>query len=91
MKRYRIVGLAAPRRPSPPRRSCSRRSAAKPVSEDGQGDPAAEMGDAGAVRRLLRRQLKGYEKQFGIDLTMKPGGPDIIPEQVVASGQASNT
>jgi NitT/TauT family transport system substrate-binding protein len=31
---------------------------------------------------------KGYYKQFGLDVTLKPGGPDITPEQVVASGQA---
>src|SRR3954452_20651717 len=32
--------------------------------------------------------LKGYYKQAGLDVTLKNGGPDIIPEQVVASGQA---
>ena len=31
---------------------------------------------------------KGFYKQAGLDVTIKPGGPDIIPEQVVASGQA---
>src|SRR5438105_1297866 len=31
---------------------------------------------------------KGYYKQAGLNVTIKPGGPDIIPEQVVASGQA---
>jgi NitT/TauT family transport system substrate-binding protein len=31
---------------------------------------------------------KGYYKQAGLDVTLRPGGPDIIPEQVVASGQA---
>jgi NitT/TauT family transport system substrate-binding protein len=31
---------------------------------------------------------KGYFKEFGLDVTLKPGGPDITPEQVVASGQA---
>jgi NitT/TauT family transport system substrate-binding protein len=31
---------------------------------------------------------KGYYKAFGLDVTLKPGGPDITPEQVVASGQA---
>ena len=30
----------------------------------------------------------GYYKKAGLDVTIKPGGPDIIPEQVVASGQA---
>lgn len=31
---------------------------------------------------------QGYYKQFGLDVTLKVGGPDITPEQVVASGQA---
>ena len=31
---------------------------------------------------------KGYYKQFDLDVTIKTGGPDITPEQVVASGQA---
>jgi NitT/TauT family transport system substrate-binding protein len=30
----------------------------------------------------------GYYKQAGLNVTIKSGGPDIIPEQVVASGQA---
>jgi NitT/TauT family transport system substrate-binding protein len=30
----------------------------------------------------------GYYKDYGLDVTIKPGGPDITPEQVVASGQA---
>jgi len=32
--------------------------------------------------------LKGFYKAAGLDVTLKNGGPDIIPEQVVASGQA---
>jgi NitT/TauT family transport system substrate-binding protein len=31
---------------------------------------------------------KGYYKAAGLDVTLRQGGPDIIPEQVVASGQA---
>jgi NitT/TauT family transport system substrate-binding protein len=31
---------------------------------------------------------KGYYKAQGLDVTIKPGGPDIIPETVVAGGQA---
>jgi NitT/TauT family transport system substrate-binding protein len=31
---------------------------------------------------------KGYYKQQGLDVTIKPGGPDIIPETIVAAGQA---
>jgi NitT/TauT family transport system substrate-binding protein len=30
----------------------------------------------------------GYYKKAGLDVTLKPGGPDIVPEQDVASGQA---
>ena len=31
---------------------------------------------------------KGYYKQFGLDVSLKVGGPSITPETVVASGQA---
>jgi NitT/TauT family transport system substrate-binding protein len=31
---------------------------------------------------------KGYYKQAGLDVNLKAGGPQIIPEQVVAGGQA---
>ena len=31
---------------------------------------------------------KGYYKQAGLDVTIKAGGPDIIPEQVVLGRQA---
>jgi NitT/TauT family transport system substrate-binding protein len=30
----------------------------------------------------------GYYKKANLNVTIRPGGPDIIPEQVVASGQA---
>jgi len=30
----------------------------------------------------------GFYKKAGLDVTLKNGGPDIVPEQVVASGQA---
>ena len=33
-------------------------------------------------------QAKGYYKQAGLDVTIKAGGPDIIPEQVVLGRQA---
>jgi NitT/TauT family transport system substrate-binding protein len=33
-------------------------------------------------------KAKGYYKQQGLDVSIKVGGPDIIPEQVVAGGQA---
>ncbi len=33
-------------------------------------------------------QDKGYYKAVGLDVTIKPGGPDIAPEQVLAAGGA---
>src|SRR5207237_2466956 len=33
-------------------------------------------------------KAKGFYQQQGLDLTIRPGGPDIIPESIVASGQA---
>jgi NitT/TauT family transport system substrate-binding protein len=33
-------------------------------------------------------KAKGYYKAQGMDVSIKPGGPSIIPEQVVAGGQA---
>jgi NitT/TauT family transport system substrate-binding protein len=33
-------------------------------------------------------KAKGYYKAMGLDVNLKLGGPDITPEQVVASGQA---
>ena len=31
---------------------------------------------------------KGYYKDEGLDVTIKPGGPDVAPEQVLAGGGA---
>ena len=33
-------------------------------------------------------QAKGYYKEAGLDVTIKPGGPDIAPTQVIAGKQA---
>ena len=33
---------------------------------------------------------QGYYEEEGLDVTIKPGGPDITNEQVVASGQATS-
>jgi len=33
-------------------------------------------------------QEKGYYKEAGLDVVIKPGGPDIAPEQVIAGGGA---
>ena len=46
------------------------------------------MGHPGPVRRLLRRQGQGLLQGGGLDVTIKPGGPDIAPEQVLAGGGA---
>ena len=34
---------------------------------------------------------KGFYKEAGLDVTIKPGGPDIAPPQVIAGGQSSTT
>ena len=33
-------------------------------------------------------EAKGFYKKAGLDVNIRVGGPDIIPEQVVAGGQA---
>src|SRR5215211_5494237 len=33
-------------------------------------------------------KAEGYYEKAGLDVTIKPGGPQIVPEQVVAGGQA---
>jgi NitT/TauT family transport system substrate-binding protein len=33
-------------------------------------------------------KAKGFYDKLGLDVTIRPGGPDIIPEQVVLGGQA---
>ncbi len=33
-------------------------------------------------------QEEGYYEEEGLDVTIRPGGPDIVPEQVVLGGQA---
>lgn len=33
-------------------------------------------------------QAKGFYKEAGLDVTIKPGGPDTAPEQVIAAGGA---
>jgi NitT/TauT family transport system substrate-binding protein len=69
----------------------------------GDGTTAAETSDEQALDKVTL-QLKwvtqaqfagyyaaleeGYYEDEGLDVTLKPGGPDITPEQVVASGQA---
>jgi NitT/TauT family transport system substrate-binding protein len=64
----------------------------------GAARPAAKQADAVTVQLKWVAQsqfagfyaaaTKGYYTKLNLDVTIKPGGPDITPEQVVASGQA---
>ena len=38
---------------------------------------------------LVFRVDKGYYKAEGLDVTIKPGGPDVVPETVVSGGGAA--
>lgn len=87
MKRYRIVGLAA----------LVVAVAALTFVSLGSAKPAATTDKVTLQLKWVPQAqfagyyaaaAKGYYKQFGLDVTLKPGGPDITPEQVVASGQA---
>src|SRR4249919_529035 len=91
MKKYRVIGLAAAIVAVAALVFVSLGSA-KPAT------PAAATADKVTLQLKWVPQAqfagyyaaaaKGYYKQFGLDVTLKPGGPDITPEQVVASGQA---
>ena len=35
-------------------------------------------------------QGKGFYKDAGLDVTIKPGGPDVAPPQVIAGGGATS-
>jgi len=87
MKRYRIVGLAA----------LVVAVAALTFVSLGSAKPAATMDKVTLQLKWVPQAqfagyyaaaAKGYYKQFGLDVTLKAGGPDITPEVVVASGQA---
>jgi len=87
MKRYRIAGLAV----------LVAAVAALVFVSLGSAKPAATMDKVTLQLKWVPQAqfagyyaaaAKGYYKQFGLDVTLKPGGPDITPEQVVASGQA---
>ena len=89
MKRYRIVGLAV--------LVAVVATAALMFASLGSAKPAATMDKVTLQLKWVPQAQfagyyaaasKGYYKQFGLDVTLKPGGPDITPEQVVASGQA---
>ena len=88
MNRYRIVGLAA---------SWLVAASALVFASLGSAKPAASIDKVTLQLKWVPQAQfagyyaaasKGYYKQFGLDVTLKPGGPDITPEQVVASGQA---
>ncbi len=87
MKRYRIVGLAA----------LVVAIGALTFVSLGSAKPTASMDKVTLQLKWVAQAqfagyyaaaAKGYYKQFGLDVTLKAGGPDITPEQVVASGQA---
>ena len=46
------------------------------------------MGHAGQFAGYYVAKDKGYYKDEGLDVTIKPGGPDVAPEQVLAGGGA---
>jgi NitT/TauT family transport system substrate-binding protein len=68
--------------------------------EEAAADTAAATGERESVTLQLKwvtqaqfagyyaADEQGYYDEENLDVTIKPGGPDITPEQVVASGQA---
>jgi NitT/TauT family transport system substrate-binding protein len=67
---------------SAPRASAAPRAAMTKVTLQLKWVPQAQFAGYYAALDM------GFYKRAGLDVTIKPGGPDIIPEQVVASGQA---
>ena len=53
-----------------------------------EGEAPAAVGHPGAVRRLLRRHRPGLLQGRGLDVTIIEGGVDIVPQTVLAQGQA---
>src|SRR5688500_14385704 len=78
-------------------------AAAEPTAAPAAAEPTAAPAASGTPDKVTL-QLKwvtqaqfagyyaaldqGYYEEEGLDVTIKPGGPDITPEQVVASGGA---
>ena len=64
--------------------------------DTGSGEPAELQPATLQLKWVTQAQIagyyaaldQGYYEDEGIDLTIKPGGPDIVPEQVVLGGQA---
>ena len=88
MKKRCSCGSRQPWRRCRSRRSSGAATAAPRQAQADERHAAAQVGAAGAVRRLLRGVKQGLLQGAGLNVTLKNGGPNIIPEQVVASGQA---
>ena len=88
MKRYGLIGIAA----------LLVAVAALTFASLGSAKPAKTTADKVTLQLKWVPQAqfagyyaaaaKGYYTAMGLDVTLKPGGPDITPEQVVASKQA---
>ena len=73
------------------RRSCVASSSAASFATAGGSSAAARRRSRCSCKWVAQAQFagyyaakaKGFYKQAGLDVTIKPGGPDIIPEQVV--------
>ena len=52
------------------------------------GQAAAAVGDAGPVRRVLRRGRPGLLREHGLDVEILEGAVDITPQTVLAQGNA---
>ena len=89
MKKRWIVGdssraVAAALATTVGRGDAARRTAPKPTNVTLQLKWVPQAQFAG----YYAASLKGFYKAQGLNVTLKNGGPDIIPEQVVATGQA---
>ena len=73
-----------------------RRRGGDASGDTGSGEPAELQPATLQLKWVTQAQFagyyaaldQGYYEDEGIDLTIKPGGPDIVPEQVVLGGQA---
>jgi NitT/TauT family transport system substrate-binding protein len=84
--------------------ACGQSAPAAPTAAPAAEPTAAPAAEPAAAPDAVTLQLKwvaqaqfagyyaaleqGYYTDEGLDVTIRPGGPDIVPEQVVASGQA---
>jgi NitT/TauT family transport system substrate-binding protein len=66
------------------------------AGDTGSGEPAELQPVTVQLKWVTQAQFagyyaaleEGYYEDEGLDVTIKPGGPDIVPEQVVLGGQA---